>query len=68
MNTPQLIENIDDIFDNIKTVESFLSETAREEDFTEMATYIKKGKNLLCYKQNGEYNFDIGIASVSESV
>ena len=32
-------------------------ERERAEERKEMAKYIKKGSNLLCYEQNGEYHF-----------
>ena len=57
MKTPQRVQSTDDIIENIKTVESYLNEYSNEEDFLEMAEYIKKGRNLLCYKYNGEYHF-----------
>ena len=53
------VENVDDIIENIKTLERYLaSEVKEEKQFAQ--DLIKKGRSMLVYKVNGENHFAPG--------
>ena len=55
----QFVENIDDIIENIKTLEHYLnSEHAEDRDFA--INLVKKGRALMAYKVNGKNHFGPG--------
>lgn len=57
MRKPLLVESIEDIQQNIERVEGYLCEDSLADDFAEMANYIAKGRNLICYLVGKEYHF-----------
>ena len=53
------VENIDQIIENIKTIEQYLnSDNAVEKDFAR--DIVKKGRSMVVYKVNGENHFAPG--------
>ena len=55
----QFVENVDQIIENIKTIEQYLnSDVAEEKEFAR--DLIKKGRAMLIYKVNGQNHFAPG--------
>jgi hypothetical protein len=53
------VENVDQIIENIKTMEQYLnSDIAEEKEFAR--DLVKKGRSMLIYKVNGENHFAPG--------
>lgn len=54
---PELISNIDELIQNIETVESYINEDASQEQYDSMAAYIKRGHNFVAYKVDEKWHF-----------
>jgi hypothetical protein len=55
----QFVENVDDIIENIKTMEQYLnSDNAEERDFA--INLVKKGRSMMAYKVDGKNHFAPG--------
>jgi hypothetical protein len=55
----QFVENVDQIIENIKTIEQYLnSDNVAEKEFAR--DLVKKGRAMLIYKVNGQNHFAPG--------
>lgn len=52
----QLVESIDDLIENLTLFESYLS-FGSEDEQKKALSYIRLGRNFICYNVNGELHF-----------
>lgn len=57
MLIPERVASIDELIQNIETVESYINEDASQESFDEMSEYIKRGHNFVAYKVDEKWHF-----------